>query len=104
MLHCWKWRSACLRRYTLALIGVAVQYALVDGLTAMGKVRFAFPISIFRKLVYVVCLLILPHAGGVASVFYAGSISDSVGAGFSLLVFFTVLWPRLRRELQQMHA
>ena len=70
----------------------------------MGKVRFAFPISIFRKLVYAVCLLVLPHIGGVESVFYAGSISDFVGAGFSLLMFFTVLWPRLRRELQQMRA
>lgn len=96
--------SLCLRRYTLALIGVAVQYALVDGLTSMGKVRFAFPISVFRKLVYVLCLLVLPHVGGVATVFYAGSISDFVGAGFSLLLFFTILWPRLRRELRQMHA
>lgn len=96
--------SLCLRRYTLALLGVAVQYALVDGLTAMGRVRLAFLISIFRKLLYAVCLLILPHIGGVTSVFYAGSISDFVGAGFSLLMFFTVLWPRLRRELQQMRA
>lgn len=96
--------SLCLRRYTLSLLGVAVQYALVDGLAAMGRVRYAFPISIFRKLLYAVCLLILPHVGGVASVFYAGSISDFVGAGFSLVMFFTVLWPRLRREIQQMHA
>lgn len=96
--------SGCLRRYTLALLGVAVQYALVDSLTAMGKVRLAFPISIFRKLVYVVCLVVLPPLGGVAAVFYAGSIADFVGAGFSLLMFFLVLWPRLRRELRQSHS
>ena len=94
--------SLCLRRYTLVLLGVAVQYALVDGLTAMGKVRFAFPLSVFRKLVYLGCLFLLPRLGGVEAVFYAGSLSDLIGAGFSAVAFFTVVWPRLRRELQAM--
>ena len=75
--------SLCLRRYTLVLLGVAVQYALVDGLTAMGKVRYAFPLSVFRKLVYLGCLFLLPRLGGVEAVFYAGSLSDLIGAGFS---------------------
>ena len=52
--------SASLRMYTLALLGVAIQYALVDGLTAMGKIRFAFPLSVFRKLIYVICIFVLP--------------------------------------------
>lgn len=42
--------SASIRMYTLVLLGVAVQYALVDGLTAMGKVRYAFPLSVFGNL------------------------------------------------------
>lgn len=92
----------CLRRYTLGLLGIAVQYALVDSLTAMGKVRYAFPLSIFRKLLYLLCLLVLPRLGTVDLVFYAGSLSDAVGAGFSLLLFTRVLWPRLRREIRQM--
>ncbi len=83
-------------------LGVAVQYALVDGLTAMGKVRYAFPLSVFRKLVYLGCLFLLPRLGGVEAVFYAGSLSDLIGAGFSAVAFFTVVWPRLRRELQAM--
>ena len=48
--------SASIRMYTLVLLGVAVQYALVDGLTAMGKVRYAFPLSVFRKLVCLACI------------------------------------------------
>lgn len=96
--------SACLRRYTLALFGVAVQYALVDGLTAMGKVRFAFPLSVFRKLVYIGCLFVLPRLGGVAAVFYAGSISDLIGAAFSAVAFFAVVWPCLRREIRGVRA
>lgn len=93
--------SVCLRRYTLALLGVAVQYALVDSLTAMGKVRYAFPLSIFRKLLYLVCLVVLPRLGPVENVFYAGSLSDLAGATFSVVVFFLFVLPRLRREMQQ---
>lgn len=92
--------SACLRMYTLALIGVAVQYALVDGLTAMGKVRFAFPLSVFRKIVYIVCVFALPAVLDIQDVFYAGSISDAVGAAFSIVLFFFMINPRLKKELQ----
>lgn len=82
-------------------LGVAVQYALVDSLTAMGKVRYAFPLSIFRKLLYLVCLVVLPRLGPVENVFYAGSLSDLAGATFSVVVFFLFVLPRLRREMQQ---
>ena len=93
--------SASLRMYTLALVGVAVQYALVDGLTAMGRIRFAFPLSVFRKLVYMACIFVLPRIMDIRSVFYAGSISDAVGAAFSAAVFFGIVDPRLKKELMQ---
>ena len=32
--------ASCIRKYTLGLLGVAIQYAIVDGLTAMGQIRF----------------------------------------------------------------
>ncbi len=92
--------SACLRMYTLALVGVAVQYALVDGLTAMGKIKFAFPLSIFRKLVYIVCLFVIPMVSDIRHVFYAGAISDLIGATFSIVVFLAVLNPKLEKELK----
>lgn len=92
--------AASLRMYTLALLGVAVQYTLVDGLTAMGKVRFAFPLSVFRKIVYVVCIIALPMFLDIRFVFYAGSISDGVGAVFSLFLFFFLINPKLKQELQ----
>ena len=92
--------SASLRMYALALLGIAVQYALVDGLTAMGKIRYAFPLSVFRKIVYIACILCLPMVFDIRFVFYAGSISDAVGAAFSLLLFFTVINPKLKKELQ----
>lgn len=92
--------AASLRMYTLALLGVAVQYTLVDGLTAMGKVRFAFPLSVFRKIMYMVCIIALPMFLDIRFVFYAGSISDGAGAVFSLLLFFFIVNPKLKQELQ----
>ncbi|MCM1194025.1 MAG: MATE family efflux transporter [Acetatifactor muris] len=91
--------SSSIQMYTLALLGVAVQYALVDGLTAMGKVRYAFPLSVFRKIVYAVCIFCLPMVFDIRLVFYAGSISDAVGALFSLLLFFSTIKPKLKKEL-----
>lgn len=86
--------------HVFPLLGVAVQYALVDGLTAMGKVRYAFPLFVFREIIYVVCIFCLPMVFDIRFVFYAGSISDAVGAAFSLLLFFSVIKPNLKKELQ----
>lgn len=95
-----KWQaSVSLRMYTMALIGVAVQYALVDGLTAMGKVQFAFPLSVFRKLVYVICIFAIPLISDVSFVFLAGTISDAIGAIFSAALFFSVVISNLKKEL-----
>jgi len=93
--------SASIRMYTLALLGIAVQYALVDGLTAMGKVRYAFPLSVFRKLVYMACVFALPKVLDISFVFYAGSISDAVGAAFSLLLFVCFINPKLKNTLER---
>lgn len=92
--------SVCLRMYTFALIGVAVQYALVDGLTAMGKIRFAFPLSVFRKLVYIACIFLIPLVADVSYVFLAGTISDAIGAIFSVALFFGFIIPKLKKELR----
>lgn len=92
--------ASCLRMYTLALLGVAVQYALVDGLTAMGKVKYALPLSLFRKIVYMACIFVLPLFLDIKHIFYAGTISDAIGASFSILVFLLVINSRLRREME----
>lgn len=75
---------------------MAVQYALVDGLTAMGLIRYALPLSVFRKLVYLVCIFALPHWLDIQYIFLAGTISDAIGASFSLLLFFFYILPRLQ--------
>lgn len=91
--------SECIRMYTFALLGVAVQYALVDGLTAMGKVKYALPLSLFRKILYIACLFVLPRLMDIRYIFYAGGISDGVGALFSLAAFFFFVNPKIKSEM-----
>ncbi|MDY3954028.1 MAG: MATE family efflux transporter [Anaerovoracaceae bacterium] len=92
--------AQALRMYTMGILGVAVQYTFVDGLTAMGKLSYALPLSLFRKIVYLICIIVLPLFTAPEHVFYAGTISDIVGAGFTLIVFLTVIRKRLKRELE----
>ncbi len=90
-----------LRCYTLGMLGIAVQLAYVDGLTAMGKIRFAFPMSIFRKCVYLVGLLVLPMVFSIDKIFYVGTVADVIGASFTLILFYTVAAKNMKRELKK---
>ncbi|MBQ7085207.1 MAG: MATE family efflux transporter [Anaerotignum sp.] len=90
----------CIRRFCLGLVGIAVQYAYVDGLTAMGKVKYALPLSLFRKTLYIILLITMPMFLPVENIFYAGSISDIIGASFTLVMFFSVVRKKLHKEMQ----
>ena len=91
--------SSFIRKYTVGLFGIAVQYAIVDGLTAMGKVRYALPISLFRKAMYLVLIFILPFMTDLRNIFYAGTISDILGSCLTVLVFFYWIKGKLKNEL-----
>lgn len=73
------------------LLPLGIQYEIVDGFTAIGKVGFALPLSFWRKLVYFVSLFILPSIYGARSVFYAEAISDIAGPVVSVIVYFAVM-------------
>ncbi|MEG0934842.1 MAG: MATE family efflux transporter [Clostridia bacterium] len=68
-----------IRVCTIALVPLGVQYEVIDGFTAVGQVRYALPLSFWRKLVYFVALFILPAAFGAEAAFYAEPISDVLG-------------------------
>lgn len=93
--------AAAIRHYTAGLLGVGVQYAFVEGLTSMGKIRYALPISFFRKGLYVAAVLLLPMFLPAEQVFWAAAISDLAGAMVTLLLFYGRIAPGLRRELSQ---
>ncbi len=88
------------RRYNLGLTMVAVQFAFVDGFTAMGMVREAIPISFFRKGLYVIAVLVLPVIFPLEYIFYASSIADIAGSLFTIVMYFLVLNPRLDKLMR----
>lgn len=88
--------ASCIRKYTLGLLGVAVQYAIIDGLTAMGQIRSALPISFFRKILYMICVFLIPLTGSLENIFYSETISDLIGASVTIIVFIAKILPELR--------
>lgn len=91
--------SDFIRKYALGIIFVAIQFAFVDGFTAMGMVKEAIPISLVRKSLYIIATFILPVVCPLENIFYASSFADIAGAIFTLIMFFAVLKPRLKRSI-----
>lgn len=86
-----------IRVCTLSLLPLGIQYEIVDGFTAIGKVGLSLPLSFWRKLVYFVSLFILPALYGAKAVFYAEPISDLFGPIVSILIYFIFM----KRVLQE---
>ena len=80
-----------IRVCTLALIPLGLQYEVVDGFTAIGQVRYAWPLSFWRKAVYFAALFILPAIWGAEATFYAEAISDVVGPLASVAIHALVM-------------
>ena len=89
------------RRYCMGFVFVAIQFAFVDGFTAMGMVKEAVPISFFRKSLYVIAVLLLPHLLPLEYIFYACPLSDCIGALFTLAMYLLILKKRLASALSR---
>lgn len=90
-----------IRACTLAIIPLGVQYEVVDGFTAIGQVRYALPLSFWRKGVYFAALFTLPVFFGAEAAFYAEPISDIAGPVVSTAVYFAAMSKILKRREQQ---
>lgn len=77
--------------YTMGLLGMAIQYAVVDGLTGMGEVKLAMPLSMFRKLIFFASVFIIPRFFDITNVFYAEPISDIVAASVTTVVYLMTI-------------
>ena len=80
-----------MRYYTLGIIPLAIQYEIVDGFTGMGQVKYALPLSLFRKAIYLLCVYIIPCYYEIEYIFYCESVSDVVPTIVSCIVYFTCL-------------
>lgn len=84
---------------TLAIIPLGLQYEVVDGFTAIGQVRYALPLSFWRKAVYFAALFTLPALFGAEAVFFAEPISDVIGPATSVAVH-TLCWKKILARRQ----
>ena len=86
-----------IRIFTLAIIPLGIQYELVDGFTAIGKVGLSLPLSFFRKLVYFLAVFLFPMWWGAQSIFFAEPLSDVLGPLVSIVVH-RIAMPRILRR------
>ncbi len=83
--------QACrgIRIVTLAVVPMAIQYAMVDGFTALGQVQISLPLSLGRKLVYFLSMVILPQFFGASTIFFSEAIADIIGPAACVYMFLT---------------
>lgn len=83
---------------TLAVVPLGIQYEIVDGFTAIGKVGFSLPLSFWRKGVYFTAIFLLPVFFGAGAVFYAEPVSDIIGPAVSVIVYLIFMKKILKKR------
>ena len=83
--------------FTCMILPLAVQYPLVDELTALARVRSALFCSMFRKGIFLACLLLLPRFFGAEATFFSEPIADLVAATMTTILFLRTFPATLRR-------
>lgn len=86
--------------FTFGIIPLALQYAFVDGLTALGIVRVSVSLSVFRKVAFLVLTLLIPTYFGATAAFYAEPIVDIFCGLFSTAIFLSLIGRILRKREQ----
>ena len=89
--------SYMIRTYSLGVLGLAVQYPAVDGMTGMGLIRWGLTFSMLRKGLFLVCVFVLPPLFGATAVMFSEPVSDITAAVFSAGGLAFVL-PKLMRK------
>lgn len=87
-----------IRASVWAIIPLSFQYCFVDGFTAVGRIKTAFGLSMFRKITYVSSVFLLPGLFEAKAAFYAQPIGDIVGAAMSTTVFYLIFNKHLERR------
>ena len=93
-----------IRTFTLAIIPLAFQYALVDGLTAMGRTKTALFLSMFRKISYAVLIVVFAYVFGAKNAFYSEPVMDFIGATMSTIVFLLVFEKHMKHRTEMTEA
>ena len=87
-----------IRVFTFGIIPLALQYAFVDGLTALGILKVSVSLSVFRKALFLIFTLVFPIFWGASAAFYAEPVVDIFCGLFSSVVFLSIIGKILRRR------
>lgn len=88
-----------IRITTLMIVPLALQYTFVDGFIGMGIAKIAISLSLFRKAMFFVVIMILPRFFGVEAIFYTEPIIDIIAAIASTSVYLLVSGKVLKKRL-----
>ena len=86
-----------IKRFTCMLLPLAIQYPLVDEMTALAQVRRALFCSLFRKSVFFLGVLILPSLFGAEATFFAEPVCDLAAAMMTSTLFLRAFPKVLQR-------
>ena len=86
------------RMFAFGIIPLALQYAFVDGLTALGILKVSVSLSVFRKVLFLIFTLVFPMFWGASAAFYAEPVVDIFCGLFSSVVFLSIIGKILRRR------
>ena len=90
-----------IRTSTLMVIPLAFQYSFVDAFTGMGIAKLAISLSLFRKTLFFIVVMILPRFMGVDGIFYTEPVIDLIAAIFSSVMFMTLSGRILKKRLME---
>lgn len=90
-----------IRISTLMVIPLALQYSFVDAFTGMGIAKLAISLSLFRKTLFFIVVMILPRFMGVDGIFYTEPVIDLIAAIFSSVMFMTLSGRILKKRLME---
>lgn len=76
-----------IRIFIIGVLPMAIQYALVDGITALSNVKVSLALSMTRKSIYILSLLFLPFLFVAETTFYAQPVADILAATITSIVF-----------------
>ena len=87
-----------IQMFTAMIIPLAVQYTLVDEMTAMGQVKLSLFCSLFRKSLFLASMLLLPRLAGAEATFWCEPIADAAAVCMTACVFAIFIPKVLRRR------
>lgn len=79
-----------IKTITLAIIPLSFQYALIDGLTALGRTKTALCLSMFRKSIFALFTVVFPIYFTAKGTFFAEPVADVISACVTTTVFLLV--------------